>query len=120
MDRVSVPALVTQLLHDGVDLVRAEVRLAKARAGAKLAEVKVGAIFLAAAALIAFLGLIGLVVGLVMALATLVGPGFAGLIVLVVALLIAGVLGLLGAKRLSAKPQPITAPAAPLALESRL
>lgn len=120
MSRVTIPALVSQLLHDGVDLARAEVRLARARLTIKLAEVKVGAIFLAAAALVAFLGLIGLVVGVVMALATLVGPGLAGLIVLVVALLIAGVLGWLGAKRLSAKPEPITAPTAPLALESRV
>jgi hypothetical protein len=46
---------------------------------------------------LALLGAIGLVVGLVMALATLVGPGYAGLIVGGAGLATAGLMGLLGA-----------------------
>lgn len=117
MSKITLPALVAQLAQDGLDVARAEVRLVKARLSIRLSEAKTGLIFLAAAALLALLGLIGLVVGLVGALATLVGPGLAGLIVMLAFLAVAGLLGWLGARRLSAKPEPITAPTALPALE---
>ncbi len=107
MNRIALPGLVAQLLQDGAAVARAEVALVKARITTRVAAARTGLILFAAAGLVALLSLIGLVTGLVMALATLVGPGFAGLIVLVVGLLIAGLLGWIGAGQLSAKPEPV-------------
>lgn len=115
----AIPQLVTQLLHDGVALARAEVQLAKSRVSVRLAAAKSGIIYLAAAALVAVLALIGLVVGIVLALTPLVGGLLAGLIVLAVGGALAGVLGWLGIRRLTAKPDAVAvaiheAPSTPL------
>lgn len=107
LDRVALPALVSQLLADGADVARAEVRLAKAKLTTRLAAVKTAAILLVAAALLAILGLIGLVVGCVMALATLIGPGWAGLVVFAVLIVVAAALGWLGVRQLSTPPRAI-------------
>ena len=108
VSRIALPGLVTQLLQDGAAVLRAEVALVKARVATRLEAAKTGLILFAAAALVALLSLIGLIVGLVLALAPLVGALLAGLIVLIVGLSIAGVLGWLGARQLSSRPEAVT------------
>ncbi len=107
MSRIALPGLVAQLLQDGAAVLRAEVTLFRTRVATRLAAAKTGLILLAAAGVVALVSLIGLVTGLVMALAGLVGPAFAGLIVLVVGLLIAGVLGWIGAAQLTSRPEAV-------------
>jgi uncharacterized membrane protein YdbT with pleckstrin-like domain len=110
--RVALPALLAQLAEDAKASAQAEIRLAKAKATAKFAAVKSGAILFAVAAMLALLGLIGLVVGCVMALATLIGPGFAGLVVFLVLLVLAGLFAWAGIRQLSTTPQAVTEKAA--------
>lgn len=104
MSKVTIPALVSQLLSDGTAVVRAEVQLFKARVTTRIAAAKTAAILLVAAAIVAIVSLIGLVMGVVLALSPVVGPAWAGVIVLVVGLVIAGVLAFLGARQFSTKP----------------
>jgi type III secretory pathway component EscS len=107
VSRIAIPGLVAQLLQDGAAVVRAEIALFKARATTRLAAAKTGLILFAAAAVVAIVSLIGLVTGLVMALAELVNPAIAGLIVLIVGLLIAGILGWIGAAQFASKPEAV-------------
>ncbi len=103
MDKIGLPALISRLFQESLEVGHAEIRLAKSRALARLQAAKIGLILLVVALVFAFSGLIGLIVGLVLALATLVGAALAGVIVLIVALLIAGGLGFAGARMLSGK-----------------
>lgn len=123
MNRIALPGLIAQLLQDGVAVARAEIRLGKARVTSRLVAARTGLILLVIAGIVALLSLIGLVVGLVMALAEVVNPALAGLIVMAVGLAIAGVFGWLGARRLSGRPVPApdAHPAldAPRALEAK-
>lgn len=85
--------LIGQLTEDAKDYARAEIEYFKALAAAKVAEVK-GAVLAATLALVLVLaGAIGLIVGAILTLATLVGPGWATLIVVGVSLAVAAVLG---------------------------
>jgi hypothetical protein len=117
VSRIALPGLVAQLLQDGAAVLRAEVALFKARVTTRLAAAKTGLILLAAAGVVALVSLIGLVTGIVLSLAALVGGALAGLIVLVVGLLIAGVLGWIGATQLSSRPEAASDPRP--ALENR-
>jgi hypothetical protein len=101
VDKIGLPALITRLFHEALEVGRAEARLAKTRALARLRAAKFGLILLAAALLFAMSGLIALILGLVMALATYVGAALAGVIMLVVTSLIAGILAYAGVKLLS-------------------
>ena len=105
--RIALPALVAQLAEDAKTSAQAEIRLAKAKAVAKFAAVKSGAILLVVAAILLLLALIGLVVGCVMALATLIGPGFAGLVVFLVLAVVAGLFAWLGIRQISTKPEAV-------------
>ena len=111
MSNSTIPALAAQLLEEGTAVARAELRVVKARVGARIAAAKTAAILFAAAAILALLGLIGFVVGCVLALSRVMNPVLAGLVGLVVTLLIAAILGWIGARSLSAKP--VTAPGKP-------
>ena len=77
----SITSLVSRLIDDGENFVRAEVKLYRARLFARLDEARnaillaIGALVLAQAVLVAAL------VGLLMTLNWLVGPGWATLIV---------------------------------------
>ena len=102
-----LPDLARQLAHDGLALARAEAVLAKTRVAPKVGVAKFALALIGAAAVLALLAAIGLIVGLVMALATLVGPGYAGLIVGVVGLATAGLMGLVGAHQLSDLLKPL-------------
>jgi len=101
----SVSTLVTRLVAESRDLAQAEVALYKAKAGERITAFRNAAVFFGAAAVLALSAVTALLVGLIMTLATLVGPGWATLIVVVGVLVIAGVLAMIGKGRLApAKP----------------
>lgn len=101
MEKIGLPALISRLFQDALDVGRAEIRLAKSRIFARLRAARVGLAMLFGALLFAVSGLIGLIVGLVLALVPFVGAALAGVIVLVAALAIAGALAYFGVKMLS-------------------
>ena len=87
-----LPALFRQLIDDARNVVRAETHLVKARAF-DLARRSRSAVLLLIIALLAVQGaVVAVMVGLVMQLAPLVGAAWAGVIVMVALLLIAGLL----------------------------
>lgn len=98
--------LVTQLIDDTREVVSAEVAVHKARLGERIAAYKGAVVFFAIAGVLALAALIALLVGLILTLATLIGPGLATLAVVVGALAIAGVLGIVGKGRLAAPAIP--------------
>jgi len=103
-DRVlpdSIPHLVTQLATDARDVAKAEIALARAKAGYAVTRYKSAAIRFAIAGVLALAALIALLVGAIMALATLIGPGWATLAVVGVVLVIAALLALSGKSALS-------------------
>jgi hypothetical protein len=106
-ERTPLPDLARQLAYDALALVHAEAALAKARAKPELAAAKVALVLIGGAATLALLAAIGLIVGSVMALATLVGPGFAGLIVGGAGFLVALLIGWLGFRQLAALLKPL-------------
>lgn len=85
--------LIGQLTEDAKDYARAEVDYYKTLAQAKVTEVKGPAIAAALALALALAAAIGLIVGAILTLATLVGPGWATLIVVGASLVVAGLLG---------------------------
>jgi hypothetical protein len=93
------------LVDDSRTLVSAEVALYKAKAGERVAAYKSAIIFFAVAGVLALAGLIALLVGLIMSLATLIGPLGATAVVVGSGFAIAAVLAIVGSKKL--------APAAP-------
>lgn len=93
LEEAGIGALIGQLTEDAKDYARAEVEYVKAVAQAKVIEVKGAAIAAVLALALALAAAIGLIVGAILTLATLVGPGWATLIVVGVALLIAALLG---------------------------
>lgn len=103
-DQDSIGELFTRLAHDARDAAKAEVDLVKLRATTAVAQYKGAVIYFAAAGVLALAALIALLVGLIETLATLVGPGWATLIVIGATLLIAGVLAMVGRGKLSAEP----------------
>jgi hypothetical protein len=108
MSEPTVASLVTQLIDDTREVVSAEVGLQKARLGERLVAYKGAAIFFAIAGVLALAALIALLVGLILSLATLIGPGWATLAVVGVTLLIAGILAMIGKSRLAAPVLPDT------------
>lgn len=99
-----IGTLVGRVVEDTRALVGAELNLYKAKAAERAGAYRSAAIFFAAAGVLALGAFIALLVGLILTLATLVGPGYATAIVTVVVLVLAGVLGLIGKSRL-APPQ---------------
>lgn len=96
--------LVHQLAGDAREVASAEIEVHKARLGEKVTRYKGAAIYFAIAGVLALGAFIALLVGLIMTLATLVGPGWATLIVVGVVLAMSAVLGVLGKGRLAASP----------------
>lgn len=94
--------LVRQLTADAREAAQAEVGVHKARLFDKVQRYKTAAIFFATAGVLAFAALIALLVGLILALATIVGPGWATAIVVGVVLVAAAILGMIGKSRLAA------------------
>lgn len=85
--------LIGQLTEDAKDYARAEVDYLKAVTRLKLAEIKGAAIAAILAFALALAAAIGLIVGAILTLATLVGPGWATLIVVSISLVVATLLG---------------------------
>ena len=104
VDELPFPALVSRLVDDARDVARAEVGVYKAKAAERAQAYKGAVIFFGAAAVLALEALGALLVGLIMTLATLVGPGFATLIVVGGVFALAGVLAYLGKGRLAPPP----------------
>jgi hypothetical protein len=89
----SIGALLSRLVEDGKSFARAEIGYYRTLALAKLGEAT-GGLVLGMVALVLLLSAVtALLVGLILTLATLVGPGFATLIVILATLLVAGLLG---------------------------
>jgi lysozyme family protein len=90
---VPIGQLFSQLVDDGKRYARAEVELYKAKAVDKAQPLKMAAVFAGIAVTLALSAVTALLVGLILALETLVGPLAATLIVVLVAFVIAGGLG---------------------------
>ncbi len=103
-----LPGLIGQLFDDGLALVRAEVRLAKSRAYDLLRRSRVALGLLAAAFLVALGSIVALVLGLVLALAPLVGAALAGVILLAAGLAISGLLVWLAMREIGGSPEKAT------------
>jgi hypothetical protein len=97
----SVPELVGRLVEDTRGLVSAEIALYKAKASERVTAYKSAAIFFAAAGVLALAALIALLVGLIVTLATLIGPGFATAVVVIGVLTVAAVLAMIGRGKLA-------------------
>jgi len=98
----SLATLLSDLASETVELFRQELALFKAELSEKLSRAGVGAAALAAAALIAFSGWLFLLLAAVYALALVLPPWAAALIVGVLVLAIGGVLALVGKNRMRA------------------
>ncbi len=97
-----IGTLVHRAVEDARELAQAEIALVKAKAGERVTAYKNAAIFFGAAAVLALSAVTALLVGLILSLATLVGPGGATAIVVIATLAIAGLLALIGSKKMAA------------------
>jgi uncharacterized membrane protein YqjE len=95
-----IPALVSRLVEDTRTLAGAEVALYKAKIAERVVAYKGAVVFFAAAGVLALAALIALLVGLILSLATLIGPGLATAVVVLSVLAIAGGLAMVGKGRL--------------------
>lgn len=93
------PELVSRVVDDAKEVARAEIDLVRAQAVARIADYRAAAILFATAGLLAFVALIGLVLGLVLTVAQYTGAGWATLIVVGIMLALASLLGWLGMRR---------------------
>ncbi|WP_185995866.1 phage holin family protein [Nocardioides campestrisoli] len=105
----TVGALVHDLTQQVPDLIRSELRLAQAEMTAKGKQAGLGLGMFSAAGLLAFFGLAALITTAIAALALVLPTWAAALIVAAVLFVLAGVIGLLGKKRVDqatpAKPE---------------
>lgn len=85
-----VGELVHELIEDGKAYARAEVGLVKAMATAKANAVKLPAILFGVAFLLCLAAITALAVGVVMALATLIGPLAGGIVTFLLFAAVAG------------------------------
>lgn len=92
-DDETTAELIARLREDAKGFAQAEIRLYRTIATAKIRVAKTVGIFGVAAAMLAGSAITALLVGLILTLATLTGPGIATLIVVVGALIVAGILG---------------------------
>jgi len=108
-DSRSLAELTRQLSRDITALVRSELTLAKAEFAARAGRLAQGASLLAAATLFVVIAIACLVAASIAALALVVDLWLAALITAVGALLVAGVLGLVGihAVRTASPPLPV-------------
>lgn len=105
-ERESVSALVGRLVDDVRNLVTAEIALQRTKLSERIAGYKSAVVFFAIAGVLVLAALVALLVGLIMTLATLIGPGLATLAVVIAVLVIAGVLGMIGKSKLTAIGKP--------------
>lgn len=95
-------ALIADLVRDSTTLMRQEIDLAKAEMAEKAGQVGRGGAMLAAGGLVAFAGLLFLLLAAVYGLATVVEPWWAALIVGGATVVVGGILLMIGRSRLSA------------------
>lgn len=100
IDVATLPELVGRLVDDARGVVSAEVELYKAKAGERVSAYRSAAVFFVAAGVLGLAALVALLVGLILTLSTLIGPGYATAAVVIVVLVIAAVLALVGKSRL--------------------
>lgn len=105
--RPSIGELVQTLSEKLSQLIRDEIRLAKAEMAQKAKHAGIGAGLLAGAALLGFFALATLIATAVLGLANAVAPWLAALIVAVVLLIVTAVLALLGVKSLQRGVPPV-------------
>jgi hypothetical protein len=101
LEEAGIGQLVSQLAVDAREMAQAEIGLVKARATASITRYKAAAIYFVVAGVLGLAALIALLVGLILSLATLIGPGLATLAVIGGVLLIAVVLALVGRSKLT-------------------
>lgn len=99
--KAGLATLVGQLAGDVREVATAEIELMRVRTIGRIGQFKTAAIFFTIAGVLALAALIALLVGLIVTLATVIGPGFATLIVIGVTLVIAAILATLGRNALS-------------------
>lgn len=100
-DQASVGTLVSQLASDARAFAQAEVDVVKAKALEKVGRYRTAVIFFAVAGVLAFAALIAMLVGLIETIATVLGPGYATLIVVGATFALAAVLAFIGKGRLA-------------------
>jgi hypothetical protein len=100
-DEPGIASLLTRALEDARGLAAAEIALYKARFAERLTAYRGAITFFAIAGVLALAALIALLVGLILSLATLIGPGLATAAVVICVFAIAGVLALIGKRRLA-------------------
>jgi len=109
--RPSIGELVSSLSEQLSQLIRNEIRLAKAEMAQKATQAGIGIGLFVAAGALAFFGLGTLIATAVLGLANAVAPWLAALIVAIVLFVIAGVLVLIGKKTLDRGVPPVPAKA---------
>lgn len=98
--RPSVPDLFARLIADAREWLKAEIALIKCRGEALVESLRTAVILIVSAVMLATVALFALAIGLILALATFVGPAWATAIVVVSLLLLAGLCGWLGWQRI--------------------
>ena len=96
-----ISTLVHHAIDDARELASAEIALYKAKATERVSAFASAAIFFGIAATLALSAVTALLVGLILSLATLIGPLGATGVVVVVTLLVAGVLAFVGKGKLA-------------------
>lgn len=107
----SIGQIVKEALHDAQDLLRSEIALAKTEVRQEVTRVGAGAAMLAGAAVAGIIGLLLLLTTAAWALSELLlWPTWAGFgVVTLVTLVLAGVLAMVGRRRLAGAPHlPLT------------
>lgn len=106
-DERSLADLTKQLSEQAATLARKEIELAKAEMAIKAKRLGIGAGAFGAAAVVGLFALGAVTATLILALATALAPWLAALIVAAVYAAIAGVLALVGKRRVEAGTPPI-------------
>lgn len=104
----SLTSIVGRLAGETQALATAQVAVYKAKFGETASAYKSAAMFFAVAGVLALAALIALLVGAILTVATLVGPGWATAIVVVAVLALAGVLAMIGKSKLQTKSEPVS------------
>ncbi|WP_243643403.1 phage holin family protein [Sphingomonas sp. PP-F2F-A104-K0414] len=104
----SLSSIVGRLATETKSLATAEVAVYKAKFGETASAYKSAAMFFAVAGVLALAALIALLVGAILTLATLVGPGWSTVIVVVAVLALAGSLAMIGKSKLQTKSEPVS------------
>jgi uncharacterized RDD family membrane protein YckC len=102
----SLASIVGRLANETKTLATAEVAVYKAKFEETTTPYKSAAMFFAVAAVLALAALIALLVGAILTVATLVGPGWATAIVVIAVLAIAAILAMIGKSKLQTKSEP--------------